>query len=116
MQGLEKHFEEWKMLLKFVYDEEPKSWITKDNFHNQFTDEFDELMGILWLISKRPAISETHREFHWSMSNKLVTIGSRGRSAFPEQIVLVEYQDGNLKQALYRAIIRFIAWYNKELI
>jgi hypothetical protein len=37
-------FEKWKLALKFAYDDEPKSWITEDNFNNTFTDSWDTLI------------------------------------------------------------------------
>jgi len=37
-------FKDWKMVVGAVYDEPVKSWITKDNYTNQFLEDWNVLI------------------------------------------------------------------------
>lgn len=114
MQKIEKDFKDWKLALKFIHGDEPKSWITKDNFTDHIKGDWDEIMTALWIIEKLSAVSVEEHSFYWSISSVCVSIYSRNLSGAITELISVDNED-NAKEASYEAIIKFIEWYNESI-
>ena len=114
-------FEEYKMIFKFLHpDERLKMWVSKDNFLNIFKYNWQAIMDVMHKISEikefdhiviYPRLIKGKKPVCYIDAAMMEGKPQFARSVYESYAVEAD----TLIKATYKAIVKFLKWYNERI-
>ena len=103
-----KGFEQWKLLLEFMYNEEPKGFIDENNYINLYNEDWNVLMELVEKIENNDECTDVT----FSINGCNIT---RSRAYFGDKTYFSYGVDKDTKiEAVYCACVEFVKWNKKN--
>lgn len=114
-----EEFEDWKLIISFLYNEPIKSWVTQYNYTNLFKKDWELLIDLVEKIEK--IYDNHHGYFGVHIHSNCCNIQGTNLhlSLKSNEYGYVYMTDPNAiystkKESTYYACVEFIKWYNKH--
>ena len=103
-------FENWKIVLMFLYGDKPKRGIDETNYINLFTDDYKELMLVVEEIEGVDVFPETENAINVTIGPTMYCVI---QDSFGEKLEIIGAKESKLL-SVYDAVVEFIKWYNQQ--
>ena len=96
----QEDFENWKSVIGFHYGDCIKNWITKENYSNHFTEDWELMMDLLSKVQKTNLVD--------------IEIKMKGVVSISFNRKTLTYSSGTMINNCFEAASSFIRWYSSS--